>query len=379
MPASSSTRLDTLPPDLAGVVERDRARWDRLRISTAPCDRTAAERGVALAYEAAGLEVPHRIVWCAGPLELAQAWQASRYDQKVGPNVRDLVVDQARERAARQIRNLLGAQARRALLDEPRSTTDNLMVEVVLAVARQARRTHPRVTRRIGRFVAALARFRRPSRGWASFSRSSIGGLELGWLWPWEFLHARLGVDLSQQGLGGLHLLASSMGWMLPHQQICWLSERPTTLSQDIRGRLHGTRGPALAYGDGFRHYAWKGIEVPQDFIEDREGITLEAIDHEPDPILRRTMIDIITPQRFVAMGGAIRASQDDTGVLWRRTWWTGDSWAAVEVVNGTRQPDGSREHYYLQVPPELRTAREAVAWTYGMSEQRYSDLVLRT
>ena len=45
---------------------------------------------------------------------------------------------------------------------------------------------------------------------------------------------------------------------------------------------------------------------------------------------------------------------------------------AAVEVVNGTAEPDGTRKHYFLQVPPTVRSAREAVAWTYGLTEQRY-------
>jgi hypothetical protein len=70
---------------------------------------------------------------------------------------------------------------------------------------------------------------------------------------------------------------------------------------------------------------------------------------------------------------------QDETGTLWRRTWPRGDGWAAVEVLNGTPGPDGKVERYVLQVPPELETARAAVAWTYGMTDSQYRNLVLRT
>jgi hypothetical protein len=64
--------------------------------------------------------------------------------------------------------------------------------------------------------------------------------------------------------------------------------------------------------------------------------------------------------------------------VLWRKQWFR-DAWAAVEVVNGTPEPDGTRRHYFLQVPPDLHSAREAVAWTYGMTAQQYAGLRVRT
>jgi hypothetical protein len=33
-----------------------------------------------------------------------------------------------------------------------------------------------------------------------------------------------------------------------------------------------------------------------------------------------------------------------------------------VEVENATVEPDGTRKHYLLRVPPHMRTARDAVA-----------------
>ena len=48
------------------------------------------------------------------------------------------------------------------------------------------------------------------------------------------------------------------------------------------------------------------------------------------------------------------------------------------QVVNGTPEPDGTYKHYFLQVPPTMRTPREAVAWTYGLSERHYR-LAMRT
>jgi hypothetical protein len=94
-------------------------------------------------------------------------------------------------------------------------------------------------------------------------------------------------------------------------------------------------------------------------------------------------MIEIMTPERFVRSGGATRVSEDGTGVLWRTRWShrgvTIGSWAAVEVANGTADSDGSHRRYFLRVPARLSTAREAVAWTYGLSPERYVELEVRT
>src|SRR5262249_33644786 len=101
------------------------------------------------------------------------------------------------------------------------------------------------------------------------------------------------------------------------------------------------------------------------------------------DPILRNCMIEIMTPERYVKNGSVARVAEDETGVLWRKSWSfrgvTVGSWCAVEVVKGTPESDGSRRHFFLRVPSSMRTAREAVAWTYGLTEQQYAQLKLRT
>jgi hypothetical protein len=122
---------------------------------------------------------------------------------------------------------------------------------------------------------------------------------------------------------------------------------------------------------------------VPVWVIERPERITPDAISDQIDPVLRNCMIEIMTPERFVRSGGATRVSEDDTGVLWRTRWShrgvTIGAWAAVEVVNGTAESDGSRRRYFLRVPVRLSTAREAVAWTYGLSSELYVELEVRT
>ena len=50
----------------------------------------------------------------------------------------------------------------------------------------------------------------------------------------------------------------------------------------------------------------------------------------------------------------------------------TGEPIRVVQVVNATPEKDGSSRHYFLRVPPHVRTAREAVAWTFGLDASEY-------
>jgi hypothetical protein len=47
-----------------------------------------------------------------------------------------------------------------------------------------------------------------------------------------------------------------------------------------------------------------------------------------------------------------------------------------VEVRNSTPEPDGIHKHYWLRVPPHIGSAREAVAWTFGLSAGDYAPLI---
>ena len=43
-----------------------------------------------------------------------------------------------------------------------------------------------------------------------------------------------------------------------------------------------------------------------------------------------------------------------------------------VHVVNATPEPDGNFHDFFLRVPPWMQTAREAIAWTFGLSADEY-------
>src|SRR5579859_1394794 len=350
---SSPTEIGALTPAQKAALDRYRARWSAIRRSTMSADRGVAEEGVRLAYRAAGLEPPARIVWCDSPIVLARL--AQRITRADGPNVRWELIDRLRWRSAAQIRRRLSRRLR-AEVEAAVNPADPLMASVAEVVA-QAAGADP---------LPLLARFRRAEPlslscvllalcGREGFRYAAAGPHDLSWLSVYEYLRGVLGLKAETEPLKGLSQVAENVGWLQPHAHICWLSERPELLCGDVSDRLHHATGPALRFRDGFSVWFWRGVEVPRSMIEQPETITLEAIDKQTNVQVRRCMIEIMTPQRYVASGGAICVAEDETGILWRRTWHA-DAWTAVEVINATPEPDGSRKHFFLQVPANLRT-----------------------
>lgn len=331
---------------------------------TGPADRGAAEAAVRTLYANADMPMP-QMAWTPSPIALARAWKVHR--QTEGEGVRGAVFDAPVHRLLGQLRRteaVRPAAARTALADLTGLLAHEGQKARVGAVAR---------LQMLGRLLVTLTR----RATWQSFRAVGISPYDHAWLLS-ENLSPGFAAEEGKL-YAALATLVANCGWMVPCERVCWISERPVTLALDDRGRLHCKDGPALAYADGWRRYAWKGIEVPSAYIQHPERITLNAIDSQTDIFVRRCLIEMVTPKRFIRMGGADLVMHDETGTLWRRTWPRGDGWAAVEVVNGTPGPDGQVERYVLQVPPELESARAAVAWTYGMTEQQYRSLVLRT
>jgi hypothetical protein len=88
---------------------------------------------------------------------------------------------------------------------------------------------------------------------------------------------------------------------------------------------------------------------------------------------LRRLLLDRLGYERFLDLVDATLVRQDDYGRLWNSSVAIdGEPLCVVEVVNTTPEPDGSRKRYFLRVPPNLRTARQAVAWTFSENEDSY-------
>ncbi|MFT2016647.1 DUF6745 domain-containing protein [Streptomyces sp. 796.1] len=172
--------------------------------------------------------------------------------------------------------------------------------------------------------------------------------------------------------LAGVGAAARAAGWWWPYENVVVIAERPTTLHRDEAGRLDSGEGPALAFADGFALYAWRGMPVPADFLQQLGSLTPARVRAEENAELRRVMLEYYGYDRYLEESGAVPVHRDETGVLWRIELAGDEPVVMVEVVNSTPEPDGSSRTYWLRVPPRTTTAREGVAWTFGLPAEEY-------
>ncbi|MEV6115859.1 DUF6745 domain-containing protein [Streptomyces sp. NPDC052109] len=322
------------------------ARWRAWAASTAPADRRRAEAGIRLAYRGAGLPEPERVVWARSPCEGVRLVQAL---QDEGMSVREVVRSAPWAAERRRLHEELGAvgwATRWAATGARLWDLTQVLVDRIRAGVLDELGGGAEV--RLVLLDAVLGQHDAP---WLAAFPGRPGPLE------------------------GLAEVCRSAGWWWPFERVAVVCERPSVLHRDEAGRLDRGDGPALAFPDGFALHAWRGMPVQASFVEELRTLTPERIRSEENAELRRVMLEFYGYDRYLADSGAQPLHRDETGTLWRIDLDGDEPTVMVEVLNSTPEPDGSHRTYWLRVPPGTRTARQGVAWTFGLDATAYAPL----
>ena len=102
---------------------------------------------------------------------------------------------------------------------------------------------------------------------WGSVRDSVYGQHDAHWLGFYEFFRNVTNLISETRPVDGLIEFAQHAGWAIPHEKICWISERTEIVCQDDQKRLHCINGPAVRYPDGWELYYLWGVKVPREWI----------------------------------------------------------------------------------------------------------------
>ena len=407
------TQLTASQETAAAAVEDQ---WLAAGLATGPADRDAAAAGVALAYTAAGLPPPARVFWLGSPR--AGAVAAALLSGAVAelpdvPWVRD--VERELTRQGWRPGQPVGRPVRTAVRTTPwaRARAEGLAMFGVQGWAQLSaaagRRSWALIMDRVagrvrGRLREDLAELPGDLAGAASRAvlDAVYGQHDAAWLCTFaaaaQLTAARdplpdgpaglaggdaigsgpadpAGGDAVGSGLAGLAATAREIGWWWPFAEAAVLTERPTVLSRDNVGRLHGEEA-AMRFADGYELWAWRGMPIPPALAADLPTLTADRIRAEENAELRRVLLEHYGYERYLRESGARKRHTDDTGTLWHLDLPGDEPLVMVEVVNATPEPDGTSRIYWLRVPPETGTARAGVAWTFGLTADEYHPQV---
>ena len=311
--------IDKLTPQQEAKIDVYAQEWLKHGLNCEPATRAEAEAAVMEAYQAAKLPAPTEVIWARSPQEGA------------------------------------------------------------LLAARRANKSKEPTKEQLG----------------SAYDNACFGQHDAGWLAFYAFCREVLGLEKETEELVPLFKLAKTCGWWYPYSDFVVLCERPLTCAVDDRQRLHCAEGPAIAYPDGFKLYVWHGIQVEERYIEHPESITVKDIQGATNAEIRRVLIERYGFDGSARYRGVGRYLKDagakvldsvpndsfdhPAGLLGSRLYHmeiAGDEpITMIELQNSTPDPDGTRKTYFLEVPPTIKTCKEAVAWTFNEKPDEWQPI----
>ncbi|WIX77492.1 hypothetical protein QRX50_39800 [Amycolatopsis carbonis] len=371
------------------IAEAARAEWLAHALSCEPADRPAAEAAISALYELVD-QPPPTFVWVDSPGAAAKLVPPSRTLSAGTPTwLESRLANSLSELRARLNRRIdfSDHSSRRPVIppeDPPEALDRGLALDALLAHGvRGALRSSV-----LGSVAATIrAELREPiGLGW-------YGQHEAHWVAHYD-AHRRIGVHFGQEPERVFGLWAEtvrSCGWWWPRDDVCVLTERPVVVrTEPVPGsaygelRMHAADGPAIAYPDGWRAYAWHGTPVPPWVIED---VTADAINTERNIEIRRCAVERLGWDGYIERAGlAFVARAPDPGnpdselLLYDVPRAPGTiARRLLLAVNGSVERDGTRRRYGLSVPPWFDDPVDAAGWSYGLTGAQYTGLLRRT
>ena len=365
-------------------------KWIANAMSTKPMDdeeRAICRKAVAELYEAAGKPAPKRVVFVPSPFvgrfasgfASAVWWMRKNEGKRVSTRAATLAATDAATLAA--TRDATSDATR----DATRAATSDATRAATYAATYDATRASPsEITwvkvpglEQITAFGCSLAPDYLALSCASSAWRLYQGGNQWsGWAAWLSFFRHIVKLPISWEKWDCWEQLALHSGWRFIHDDFCIVCDRPEILTVDSENRPHNDTGPFCRWRDGTALYAVHGVRVPWDIIEHPASITVARIDAEQNAEFRRVMIERYGQSRFLVDGGAKVIASDDYGTLYRRELAGDEPIVMVKVVNSTAELDGSFKDYFIRVPQTVKTAREAVAWSFGKTADKYSPSV---
>lgn len=168
--------------------------------------------------------------------------------------------------------------------------------------------------------------------------------------------------------------LTWNCNWWYPFEQYCVCVRKPSEIHLDDQRRLHNTKGPAIAYRDGWSVYSVGGVLVPDWIITNPEKITIASLEKEQNAEVRRIMIDQMGVGKYLEDVGAETVDMDMVKVGG-----IGDDRAIPRALMRDKAgrkflvgTDASTDRvYYMQVDPESKTCAEAHASIAGSIDDK--------
>jgi hypothetical protein len=375
----ATKKITKLTTEQTSALKTHADAWIARALEERPARRDIAERGIRAYYRIAGLADPRAIVWMPGPWssllarpDVARLVDASaQVSAQVSDQVHDQVHDQVSDQVSAQVHDQVHAQVYAQVSAQVSAQVyDQVRDQVHAQVSAQVRDqvydlVYDQVYAQVRDQVDAQV-----GSDWTSY----VGGA--GWAgWPaaWATYYRDVcGMSFAPEATQAAEDATESWWWWptRTHVVVC---ERPCRIRRDDRGRLHSADGAAIQWPDGWGVYCWHGRRVPKEWILHPETLTPSVALGQTNADLRSAAVEIVGWPRILAELPTRVIARDPNpqiGELLSVDLPGSPDQRCVRTVCGTGRP------VVLLTSREMRTPREAIARSYGLTEEQYQPEV---
>lgn len=160
------------------------------------------------------------------------------------------------------------------------------------------------------------------------------------------------------------------------HEKFCIVADFPEVLKIDDENRAHGEDGPSHRWRDGWELYHWHGTRVPNEWIKDKKSLSAKTALTWKNIEQRRAACEILGWATILKELNAVTIDKDadeEIGEL-----------VEVDLPDSGKEKFlrarcGTGREFAMPVPPEMKTAMEANAWSYGWTLDEFKVPEVRT
>lgn len=197
------------------------------------------------------------------------------------------------------------------------------------------------------------------------FNSMTYGCHDASWLGFYEYFRDVCNIEECNK-LNGMIELAKHCGWLNMYEDLVVFQHRPTSIMMDDENRLHCDHAAAITYRDGFSVYAWHGVRIPGEWIEDKSSVTAKIALTWENIEQRRAACEILGWHKILDELDAQIINEDEDPMI--------GTLVEVDIPEIGRERFlrvlcGTGREFALPVPPEMKTALQANAWTFGYDE----------
>lgn len=194
-----------------------------------------------------------------------------------------------------------------------------------------------------------------------------FGSMDISWISFYKYFIEVVGLELEK--ITGLLELTQHTGWYNAYEDVVVFQHRPEYIKMDDTNRLHCENGPAIRYRDGYSVYSWHGTRIPSDWIENKKSLTPEIALTWSNIEQRRCAAEILGWDNVIQQLNSVVIDEDgdpEIGTL-----------LEVDIPEIGREKFlrvkcGTGRMFCIPVPPDMKTAIEAQAWTWDLTVEDF-------